>query len=761
MARPRTPTSTYRLQISPEFPLARAAELAGYLSDLGVSHLYASPLLRATAGSAHGYDWVDATEVDPQRGGEPGRQLLLAALREHRLGLVVDIVPNHCGVAVPEQNPAWWDVLRMGGVSRYSHWFDIDWSRGKVVLPVLGDEPDPLASVTLDGDVLRYGELALPVAPDTGAGSALEVLDRQHYTLVRGAAGNSEVSYRRFFAVSTLAGLRVEEPAVFDGVHRLVLRWAADGECDGIRADHPDGLADPTTYLARLRSAVPTGTWVIVEKILEPGERLPETWACAGTTGYDALREIGGVFLDPAGEEPFTALDTELSGRLTDWAELRHACKLDVITGMLRAELARLAALAPEVDRAGDALAELLACFDVYRTYLPAAAERLEDAMTEAVRRRPDLAEPLAQLGVRLGTPGDELAVRLQQTSGGVMAKGVEDTALYRWTRFAALNEVGGDPALFGLSPQEFHAANAARQDRWPAGMTTLSTHDTKRCEDVRARMAVLAEIPDEWAAAVRRWAQYAPGVDGSFAHLIWQTAVGAWPIERDRLRDYCDKAMREAREHTSWEHPDEAYEKAVHAGVDRLYDDPTLHADVTAFAERVRGYGWTNSLGFKLVQLTMPGVPDVYQGSELWDNSLVDPDNRRPVDFAARRALLARLDAGTIGARLDAAGTAKLLVTSRALRTRRDRPSSFTTYRPVVATGPAAEHLVAFDRGGALAAVTRLPVGLDRRGGWEGTVLDLPAGQWVDVLTGTPHAGAVPVAALLADLPVALLVSA
>jgi (1->4)-alpha-D-glucan 1-alpha-D-glucosylmutase len=344
------------------------------------------------------------------------------------------------------------------------------------------------------------------------------------------------------------------------------------------------------------------------------------------------------------------------------------------------------------------------------------------------------------------------------------MAKGVEDTAYYRWTRFVALNEVGGAPERFGVGVEEFHGACRRRQARWPYGMTTLSTHDTKRGEDVRARLAVLSEIPDRWRRALRRWMAAAPLPDPAFAHLLWQTFAGAWPISRERMHAYVEKAAREAATSTSWSDPDPAFEAALRATVDRVYDDPELNADVSSFAAEITPAGWCNAVGQKLVQLAMPGVPDVYQGTELWENALVDPDNRRPVDFAHRVELLARLDGGW-RPEVDGSGAAKLLVVSRTLRLRRDRPELFTGYRPVRAFGPAARHVVAFDRGGAIAVATRLPVRLSLEGGWRDTYLSVPVAQdrgLSDSFTGGHYSGPrVPVSPLLARYPVALLTPA
>ncbi|MEV4202783.1 malto-oligosyltrehalose synthase [Micromonospora globbae] len=750
--------ATYRVQVRPDFDLDATAGLAGYLADLGVTHLYSAPLLAAAPGSAHGYDVVDHRAVNPELGGEAGRQRLLRALRAVGLGLVVDIVPNHAGVAVPAANPAWWDVLRRGRASAYASWFDIDWERGRLLLPVLADTPDALDDLAVVDGELRYHEHRFPIADGTGDGSPREVHDRQHYELVSWRRGDAELTYRRFFAVSGLAGLRVEDPEVFAATHELILRWATAGEVDGIRVDHPDGLRDPAGYLTRLRDAAGP-VWLVVEKILEYGEELPD-WPVDGTTGYEALAAVSGLFVDPDAEADFTALDTRLSGRRTSWPDLIHDTKLAAATRLLAAELGRLAALAPDLEpaaaRAG--LAELAAAFPVYRGYPPEGARHLAAARAEAGRRRPDLTGVLDALTRRLRDPDDELACRFPQFTGAVMAKGVEDTAFYRWSRFVALNEVGGSPAHFGTPPAEFHRFAAARHVRWPAAMTTLSTHDTKRSEDVRARLAVLSELPDRWAGLVAGWTARVPLPDPAFAHLLWQTAVGAWPIERERLHAYAEKAAREAAVSTSWTDPDAAFERALHAVVDRMYDDAELHAELTAFAREITPAGWSNSLGQKLVQLALPGVPDTYQGTELWDNSLVDPDNRRPVDVDVRRELMARLDAGWRPP-VDAGGAAKLLVVSRTLWLRRDRPELFTGYRPVPAHGPAARHAVAFDRGGALAVATRLPLRLTRDGGWRDTFLSLPGHTVTDMFTGRVYSGSeLLVHDLLSTYPVALL---
>ncbi|MQA27668.1 MAG: malto-oligosyltrehalose synthase, partial [Micromonosporaceae bacterium] len=693
--------------------------------------------------------------VSSELGGEEARRELVAALRAAGLALLVDIVPNHTGVRVPRANRPWWDVLRRGPSSAVADWFDIDWSSGPLVIPVLEDDPGAPDELKVADGELRYHEHAFPLADGTGGGTPQEVHERQHYRLVSWRLADTALNYRRFFAVNDLAGLRIEEPAVFASVHGEVLRWHAAGELDGLRVDHPDGLRDPGGYFAALRAAAP-GAWIVAEKILEPGEDLPD-WPIEGTTGYEALGEVCGLFVDAAAEPAFTALDASLIGAASDWDELAYHCKREVATGMLAAEVIRLARFVPDVPDAESALAEVLACFPVYRSYLPDGAERLRAALAAAGRRRPELLPALAALGPRLADPAAELARRFQQVSGAVMAKGVEDSAFYRWSRFVALNEVGGDPSRFGAPVPDFHAACLRRQERWPDGMTTLSTHDTKRSEDVRARLAVLSEIPSEWSSSIRRWIAAAPLPDPAYAHLLWQTLIGAWPIPRERLTAYAIKAGREGRVWTSWEDPDPPAEDAVAVAIDHIYDSPGLRASVDAFAARITPHGWSNSLGQKLVQLTMPGVPDTYQGTELWDNSLVDPDNRRPLEFAARRELLARLDSGWLPG-LDHTGAVKLLVTCRALRLRRDAPALFNAYRPLEARGPAADHVIAFDRGGAIVVATRLPVCLERSGGWRDTTLPLPSGEWRDALTGRSWRGDAPLTDLLARYPVALL---
>jgi (1->4)-alpha-D-glucan 1-alpha-D-glucosylmutase len=665
--------------------------------------------------------------------------------------VIIDIVPNHLGIEHPIENPAWWDVLRLGQESPYASWFDIDWSRGRIVVPVLGDDPQ-LAVV--DGE-LRYFEHRFPLAPGTWTegDDVAAVHDRQHYELVHHSRGNTELNYRRFFAITTLAGVRIEDPAVFDATHALVRGWC-EADVTGLRIDHPDGLRDPLGYLHRLRSFAPEH-WITVEKILEPAEALPKTWPVAGTTGYDAMREVTGVFIDHDHESKFTILYqrlTEDHGTIADHIESGKRLVLDTL---LPAEVRRMAALAPDIPDAGPALAEVAIAFDVYRSYLPEGVADLDHALATAARRRPELAAILDQLSPRLHDHGDDLALRMQQLSSAAMAKGVEDTAYYRYSRFIALNEVGGDPDQFGIPLADFHALQASRLSGQPASMTGLSTHDTKRGEDVRARLAVLSEIPETWAEFAELFLSLTSIPNPLFGYFLAQTLVGAGQIEAARMHAYAEKAMREASDGTTWTSPNTSYETAVHQAVDAAYEDLRLRGGWDKIDKLVTGPGWSNSFGQKIVQLTMPGVPDVYQGTELWDDSLVDPDNRRPVDFSGRMQLLQSLRGDP--PMIDETGAAKLWITRQALRLHRRRPDCFTSYQPVLARGSAHDHLIGFDRGGAITFATRLPMGLASSGGWRDTTVEIGT-DYVDVLTGQRWSQTVPVEELLATYPVALL---
>jgi (1->4)-alpha-D-glucan 1-alpha-D-glucosylmutase len=739
------------------FTFADAEALLPYLDDLGVSHLYLSPILTATTGSTHGYDVTDPTSVSAELGGAEGLARLSAAARSRGLGVIVDIVPNHVGVGDPRQNAGGWDVLEHGRDSSYSSYFDIDWTLadGRIVLPVLGSDDD-VDDLVVDGDVLRLGDLAYPVAPGTGSGTGREVHDRQHYTLIGWRHG--VCGYRRFFSITSLAGLRQEDRAVFDASHVEVKRWFDEGLVDGVRIDHPDGLADPAGYLTWLREITGPQAWIVIEKILAVDEPLDLSLPVAGTTGYDALREIGGLFVDPAGEGPLTALVDSTGARYDEMPRLARTLKVNAVTDTLHSERDRLCrAITAATDHAhpqlGEAVAELLSHIGVYRSDYLSLAAVLSIALAETVVARPDLAEPLAVVSVAVGA-GGEAAVRLQQLCGAATAKSMEDCLFYRDPRLVSLNEVGGEPDRFGVSLAEFHQRAAVRAALWPNAMTALSTHDTKRGEDVRARIGVLSQVPSLWAEFAGAWERRLPSPDPRTGLFLLQNIFGVWPVDgavtddlRARLQGYAEKAIREAGVHTTWNDPDTAFEDGVHAWIDAILDGP-IATELTRTVARLDEYARSDSLGQKLIQLTAPGVPDVYQGTELWDDSLVDPDNRRPVDFTVRREALA-------GSSDD-----KIRVVTAALRLRRDNPDAFLAgdYRPLLAEGPAASHLAAFVRGSdVVTAVTRHSVLLAETG-WGETQLTLPAGTWQDRIGGRRFDGSVSPADLFAELPVALL---
>jgi len=814
--------STYRLQLGAGFTLDDAVGRVPYLADLGVTHLYLSPVLRAAPGSTHGYDVVDHNEIAPVLGGRPALDRLAAAAHERGLGLILDIVPNHMAVPTPAwHNRALWSVLEQGPESEYAAWFDVDWSAGEgaLLMPVLADRIGAvLASGDLvldrmvipgledDGeiDVLRYHEHVFPVRTGTAALPLGELVDRQHYRLAYWRVADEELNYRRFFDVGTLAAIRVEDPEVFDASHALVLELLTAGVVDGLRIDHPDGLSDPGGYLARLAEES-AGSWVAVEKILAGEEELPADWATVGTTGYEGLWRLQSTFTDPGGAATLGAVMHRLAGDSPgDLPHVVDQAKREIVDGALYAEVHRLTELAASICRDDlrlrdhtwralqDCLIELLVAFDRYRAYVvpgetvhPASVEAMLTAAQIARSRlgpeRSATMDVLVDLllGREAGSAGrtrgarrDELVVRFQQTCGAVMAKGVEDTAYYRWTHEVGLCEVGGEPGRFSYRLEELHAWAARAQWQTPVGMTTLSTHDTKRGEDTRARLGVLTELSHEWAGLVDSLRAATAGyrtalLDGRTENLLWQTLAGTWsedgPIEPGRLSDYLVKAAREAKTRTRWTAPDEAYETALVAVATRALTDPRVGALFDDWVTRTQAGVQTATLGTKLVQLTLPGVADVYQGTEVPALTLVDPDNRRPVDHAALAERLARLDAGAAPRDL---ADEKLLVTSRTLRLRRDLPEAFigtqAGYTPLAtSTG----HAFAFARTvdgtpQVVTLATRLAIGLDRLRGWAGHTIALPEGEWLDVLSDRAVVGGVqPIAPLLERLPVALLV--
>jgi (1->4)-alpha-D-glucan 1-alpha-D-glucosylmutase len=620
------------------------------------------------------------------------------------------------------------------------------------------------------------------------------LLERQNYRLAYWRTAGQELDYRRFFDINTLVSMRIEDERVFHEVNVLILKWVRQGVLDGLRVDHPDGLRDPAQYFQRLKHAVPHG-WIVVEKILEPGETLPEDWSVAGTTGYDFLNRLGSLLVDQSGEAPLSEFYTRFTGVSTDYLGMVHHKKHYVLKQLFGSDINRLTSLLAQVcerqKRYRDysrrelnaMLREVIACFPIYRTYVRAeegqVSERdihyVNEAIDAAKRQRPDIDEDLLDflrdlllLRVR-GTLESELVMRFQQHTGPVMAKGIEDTVFYNYNRLVALNEVGGDPGRFGITLDQFHADCLATQERWSQSMLTTTTHDTKRSEDVRARISLLAEMPERWAEAVERWAAHnekhktSGFPDRNMEYLLYQTLVGAWPIDVERATEYVRKASREAKAYTSWTDPDPEYEDALSSFVAALLTDREFVADLTRFVTPLIEPGRVNSLTQALVKLTAPGVPDIYQGNELWDLSLVDPDNRRPVDYEIRRRLLDDLQTATVEeimARSDE-GLPKLWVTKQALALRKRRPALFGAegdYSPIRAEGARADRVIAFSRGNDCVVVApRLPLRLDGR--WKDTSLPLPDSQWYNELTGeVVSGGAVPMATLFKRFPVALL---
>jgi len=619
------------------------------------------------------------------------------------------------------------------------------------------------------------------------------LLSRQNYRLSRWRTAESELVYRRFFDINTLVGLRAEDERVFADTHQLVLKWLQSGRLAGVRVDHPDGLRNPAQYFRRLREAAPD-SWIVAEKILQPGERLPDSWEIAGTTGYDFLNLAGGLFVDPHGQAPLNELYREFTGEPVDFAAVAREKKMLILRDILGSDINRLTALFLQIceehrenrdytrHEIHEAIREVVASFPVYRTYIQAHtgiiaetdAEYLAQAADAAKAARSDLDPRLFDFlrdVLLLRTRGrleGEFVMRFQQVTAAAMAKGVEDTAFYCYLRLTALNEVGGDPGHFGVSVDDFHKWCAETQARQPYTMLATSTHDTKRSEDVRARIMLLSEIPAAWAEAVHRWstmnARHRSGElpDRKTEYMLYQTLAGAWPISQDRLLGYMRKAAREAKERTSWISPNLAFEEALDKFVEALYNDPEFLANLEGFLGPLIEPARTNSVSLALLKLTSPGIPDTYQGTELWDLSLVDPDNRRPVDYEVRRRRLCEVQKmcpEQIVHHGDE-GLPKLWTIRQALHTRNSHPESFGaegTYKPLWAAGPKAAHVVAFQRGeDVIAMAPRLLMSL---GDWETTILEIPEGRWRNQFTGDiEEGGKVELGGLLRRFPVALL---
>lgn len=917
MSGPRAPPvavrATYRLQFHRGFTFHDAQALIPYFAELGISHLYASPIMEARPGSSHGYDIIDHNRINPEIGGEADFQTLVAALHTHDMGLILDIVPNHMGVG--GRDNAWWlDTLEWGEESPFAAYFDINWDaaredlKGRVLLPVLGDQ----YGVILErGDIeLRldrtegsfsawYYDHRFPISPrsyaailDAGGGplaglarefaairsctpaaareraTALKsrlaaiavepaavaalatalhafngqpgngqpgrpasfrrlhrLLDAQAYRLAYWRVATEEINYRRFFNINDLAGLRMELPQLFEETHRLVFALIERSEVQGLRIDHIDGLFDPGAYCEALQRRFAEPLYILVEKILARHEGLPD-WPIAGSTGYDFVNQALALFVDPAGEAAMTRLYRQLTARDEDFDDILDACKRRIMRVNLASEMNVLARrfhrLSMSEWRTRDftlngmlaALEEVVAAFPVYRTYVSERGVSVDDrrhiewAIGQAKQRhRPDDTTIFdfvhrVIIGDCAGHPHPEevqrTAMHFQQVTGPVLAKACEDTAFYRYFRLLALNEVGGDPRRFGTSIAAFHRLMQDRARHWPHAMIATATHDTKRGEDARLRIALLSEMPRDWGRRVSRWLRlnrrHRSEIDGELVpdrnveYLFYQTLVGAWPPgvspgDADAMRSLGDrveaamiKAVREGKEVSRWSNPNTEYEaglqRFIAGALDASRANPFL-ADFHALIGLLARPAAVASLAQLVLKLTVPGVPDIYQGGELWDFSLVDPDNRRPVDWQRRRALLDEVGtaaAAELGGDWED-GREKLFIIHRLLQLRRRHPALFAAgeYMPLEVTGGLGEdHLCAFARSsGDSALVVAVPClvhGLYRGGStadWGAAELTLPADlAWRDVLTGGewPRRDRIPVCELLADFPVSIL---
>ncbi len=819
--------ATYRLQLTQTFGLEQAALVVPYLAGLGISHVYTSSYLQAAPGSSHGYDVVDPSSVNLELGGDDALALFFGALEHHGLTNVIDVVPNHLGVG-SHHNQWWWNTLKHGQHCAAAQYFDIDWTppeaklQGRVLLAVLGSSyADELAggAITfaategLDAEI-HYGARRFPVDPDSPAlidgahdsgrftdpANLHELLEQQHYRLAAWTVGRFELNYRRFFEINDLAGIRIEDETVFAAVHQRSLRWVEQGHVQGIRIDHPDGLRDPGHYLRRLRAAAPTA-WIVVEKILAADETLPDDWPVDGTTGYDFASDLTAVFVDSDAADAMTDTYSEFTGNTEPYSVVLDRCKHMVVHQLLATEVTRLVQLAAGIcersialrDTArrtlSDAIEAILVATPVYRTYVANGRNTSIDlsvisgtiARAKSARPTidPELFDFLATVwsGRHVDPETDQFVARLQQLSGTAMAKGAEDTAFYRYHRLIALNEVGSNPSRFGIRVDQFHNSMIEAVERRPLSMIATTTHDTKRSEDVRARIALLSEIPEQWRSAVTTWRQHnrpAWGTaepDRQFEYLLYQTLVGAHPLPVERAVEFASKAIREAKLRTSWIRPDSNYEASIESFVRRLDADPRFQQMLAEFVAPLIQPTRISSLAQVLIKATAPGIPDFYQGSELWTASLVDPDNRTPVYFEVRGEILRRnveslehTNEGGLSIAEDATGRWKLATIRAALAARRHEPSAFTgptaSYEPLQLTGTRPDVGLAFMRGQRFVTVAPVrPVAVSRNG-WGDTQVTLPPGLWCDAIRRGPEwMGSVSVAELTADRHVVLLV--
>jgi len=814
MKKSEPPRATVRLQFHPGFTLDDAAEMVPYFARLGISHIYASPLFTARRGSAHGYDVVDYGAINPELGGRPGLERLAATLRLHGMGLLLDIVPNHMA-ADARQNPWWRDLLAKGRRSRYAEFFDIDWTppepwlRGKILLPVLGRpyaEALAAGEIRLDAEAqeICYFDQRFPLAGGRTNGKIGDLLDAQHYRLAWWRTAGDLINWRRFFDINGLAALRSERSAVFEATHKLVIELFGAGLIDGVRVDHVDGLADPANYCRRLRRLLTKAggrrPYILVEKILASGEALPAGWGVDGTTGYDFMAEAGGLLHDPEGELPLSRFWARVTGSGDSYPEHELRARGELLSRSFAAELGRTArafaaaAEGPDLTAASlrRGIAAIAARFPTYRVYPSENSQPLQRALTAAEIALPRIERPWLDRVRQVLMSSDRRArpaqIRFQLLTAPLAAKAGEDTAFYRYGRLLSRNEVGASPDRFSLAPDAFHRAVTARLWRFPNAMLATATHDHKRGEDVRARLAVLSEIPEEWTELAERWMQrnaIRTRMLPDDELKLYQILVAAWPAQLDpadrkgvaefagRVAAWQEKALREAKQRSDWAAPDEVYEAACRSFLYDTLADPILRQEIAGFAGRIGPAGAANGLAQTMLRLSVPGVPDLYQGAEFWDESLVDPDNRRPVDFASR---MAALDAGAALPELLRDwrnGHIKQALIARMLHLRTRLPRLFAagSYRPLTISGPQAGRALAFLRqegpNRMMIAVARLAVPLlgdsptpeIPAAAWEGTMLHARRGPWKNLLIPDAHletGGGLRLASIFQGLPVA-----
>lgn len=873
------PSATYRFQFNSHFTFDDAVKYIDYLSELGISHIYASPCLQAKPGSTHGYDVVDHSKINAELGGENGFKWFLKKLKEKGMGIIMDIVPNHMAICGPE-NKWWWDVLENGPSSYYSSYFDVDWEfppelpDNKVLLPILGNHYGRIIEAkeiviqrNESSFFIRYYEHILPASPKSLINILMPVaskiksdelffiisslhhlpppsltdrvllksrnrdknvvymllsriineqahirklideeiesinnnkdkiasfLEKQNYRLAFWKVAWTDLGYRRFFNINSLVALHTEDLDVFADTHNLILSLIKENAIDGLRIDHIDGLLDPEEYLIRLKEKA-ENAWIIAEKILHHNEDLRKSWPVYGTTGYDFMNSVSQLFVNNDNEKSLTELYEQFTGETHNYHAIIYKNKIKIMDNVFTSDINRLVLKLFEIcqnnmlyrdflkNELSMVLKEYIAQLEVYRTYIRYGDFKVSEedkkiisvAANKAEKQNNNIDPALFDLlQTILISPANkkeiDFARQLQQLTGPVMAKGVEDTSFYCYNRFVMLNEVGGDPSAFGMDIGSFHSKHKSRSEQYPFSMLSTSTHDTKRSEDVRARLAVISEVPELWKTFVmnslRNNEKYKKNdqPEKNMEYLLYQNIIGAWPVDKERIIAYAEKAAREAKIYTSWIKQDAQYEKSLKVFIESLYNDRIFMDSVDRFVAEIIYPGRINSLAFVLLKITCPGVPDIYQGSELWDLSLVDPDNRRPVNYKIRLKLLdeiKNMNAKDVCKRMDQ-GLPKLYLIHKILAFRKARPELFNnqTYNPITPQGNKNRNIIAFNRGNSL--ITVVPRFIKGAGNnWDDTCITIPEGVWVNILDGKAYSeSTIKIQDLFALFPVSFL---